>query len=1529
MTERRDHKMDPADSGFATKEEMLKQLKDFCRSVIHAADKPKRLIQGPRDPSGLRRQSSLEGPRDPSGLRRQSSLEGLRDPSSLQPHRLCCSLTILASRSASVSGFHAVACRSLIVLASRSLIVLASRSLIVLASRSLIVLASRSLIVLASRSLIVLASRSLIIFVLARPASRLHHRLQQSRCHQVPRLHPRLAQPPRLRLCLRLVQPRLIQLRLVLRLPRRRGTWSVLFRLASAGRFPGLWVGVVVVEDGLQMEFVATVGIAADLRICSVAATAFQVAGLLIGFVCIAAVAVCTVGPRSLLPVAAVAVCTKWDSKSMATILKEEEELRKIEELITCLEAVNGSRLKKQGELRAAASQPVEDLWGLPDGTSQPRPLGSCRSSQGMLQAPGPRAASQPPLMVVLGSSTPSLLAAEGDKANCLQDPVQLQPPSGAPVRGSMKLPRYNGEAPPETYLIQVQLAAQLNGWSTEETAVQVALALEGRALQILTDLQPEERLSWPAVARAMQSRFGLRTHADDARDKLASRPRRQEESLGAYAADLCLYARRGYPAFDAAAQEELALQAFVRGLQPKRLQEHIRLHAPETLAAALTEAERVEHAGVLPGTDGPRPQGWQPTQLHITKEVPLPASTFSASVRKPEDLSPLAVEGASPSPAVQQLSTETKLAVEDLYQRSCEGLQADQQRQLREILDLFADIFAAKDEDCMQTSLVQHDIDTGDAQPICLRPRRLPLPSVAAEQKVREMAEAGIIEPSNSPWAAPAVLVRKKDGTWRFCVDYRLLNSVTRKDSYPLPRIDDALDDIAGSCWFSSLDLRSGYWQVELTPEARPKTAFSIGQGLWQFKVMPFGLCNAPATFERLMERVLADIPRDCCVVYLDDLLVHATDFEKALANLTAVFHAIRQAGLRLHPKKCHLFRKETTFLGHVVSGAGVSTDPAKVAAVKDWPIPGNPAELRSFLGLASYYRRFVKDFATIASPCTSSHKGREFRWSEDCAVAFDRLRSALVEAPVLAYPDLQLPFVVDTDASNTGVGAVLSQEGPEGERVISYYSRSLSRPERNYCVTRRELLAIILGLHHFRPYLYGKKFLLRTDHASLTWLLSFKEPEGQLARWLETLQDYHFEVRHDFMLDWGWSETIMARSICTGPRDQGSLLPMGQPHNGLLYRRWQAPGGHREVFQLLVPQQLRSRVLQLVHGAAGAGHFGVTKTLRRLRSRFYWPGCRQDVELHVHRCDACTAQKGPSQRSHAPLQQYQVGAPMERVGVDILGPFPTTDQGNHYVLIAMDYFTKWPEAYAVPDQSAVTTAERLVNEMFCRFGVPEELHSDQGRNFKAAVFKEVCQRLGIRKTRTTPLHPQSDGLVERFNHTLATQLAILTSRQQRDWDQHLPLVLMAYCSAVQESTKCTPAALMFGHELRTPVDLVFGSPPEQEVCGDPGLGYLHNLLARLREVHQLTRQALRDAGSWQKRAYDTRCKGEGLLPGQHVWVYSPERKKGLSQTDEPVGWTLHCSREAVRRGLQGVAGQSGTGWSYSIVIAWHPISP
>ncbi|KAJ8348857.1 hypothetical protein SKAU_G00274460 [Synaphobranchus kaupii] len=273
----------------------------------------------------------------------------------------------------------------------------------------------------------------------------------------------------------------------------------------------------------------------------------------------------------------------------------------------------------------------------------------------------------------------------------------------------------------------------------------------------------------------------------------------------------------------------------------------------------------------------------------------------------------------AQPKPA---LPAETTAAVHALWQRRSSGLDHQQRQQLKSLLDGNADLFAVRDEDCTQTELVQHTINTDTAQPIRLRPHRMsPAKRLVAEEKVKEMAAAGVIEPSDSPWAAPAVLVQKKSGEWRFCVDYRRLNFVTTKDSYPLPRIDEALDHISGSSWFSSLDLRSGYWQVRLAPEAKPKTAFTIGHGLWQFRVMPFGLCNAPATFERLMDRVLAAVPRSRCVVYLDDLLVHASDFQQALANLTDVLAAIRQAGLRLNPKKCQLLRRETAFLGHIVS--------------------------------------------------------------------------------------------------------------------------------------------------------------------------------------------------------------------------------------------------------------------------------------------------------------------------------------------------------------------------------------------------------------------------------------------------------------------------------------------------------------------------------------------------------------------------------------------------------------------------------
>ena len=441
------------------------------------------------------------------------------------------------------------------------------------------------------------------------------------------------------------------------------------------------------------------------------------------------------------------------------------------------------------------------------------------------------------------------------------------------------------------------------------------------------------------------------------------------------------------------------------------------------------------------------------------------------------------------------------------------------EREQLYSLLVEFADVFSFSSKDLGRTKELKHHIFTSDAQPVHLSPRRIP--QARREELrglLRDMLESDVIQQSDSPWSSPIVLAKKHDGTTRFCVDYRKVNEVTRKDAYPLPRVDDTLDTLVGSKFFTTLDLASGYWQVEVAPEDQPKTAFTTPEGLYQFKVMPFGLCNPPATFQRLMDRVLSGLKWSSCLVYFDDIIVVGTTFQEHLHHLTSVFTRLRGAGLKLKPKKCTLCRQQVTFLGHIVSTDGVATDPSKTEAVSKWPIPQNRKEVQQFLGLANYYRRFVKDFALISKPLQRlTEKNAPFEWTIGCQNAFDELRKRLVSSPVLAYPDYERRFILDTDASDVGIGAVLSQVSDCGsERVIAYASRSLTRPEQRYCVTRKELLAVVEFVHHFRQYLLGREFTLRTDHGSLVWIRNFKEPEGQLARWLERLQEYNFTVVH-----------------------------------------------------------------------------------------------------------------------------------------------------------------------------------------------------------------------------------------------------------------------------------------------------------------------------------------------------------------------------------------------------------------------------
>ena len=407
------------------------------------------------------------------------------------------------------------------------------------------------------------------------------------------------------------------------------------------------------------------------------------------------------------------------------------------------------------------------------------------------------------------------------------------------------------------------------------------------------------------------------------------------------------------------------------------------------------------------------------------------------------------------------------------------------------------------------ETDLTRFSIDTGDAQPRKQPARRIPF-AVREEvsKQIDEMESNRIIQPSSSAWASPIVLVRKKDGGMRFCVDYRQLNLVTKKDTYPLPRIDDRLDQLGNARFFSTLDLAAGYWQIRMAPEAQEKTAFVTHQGLYEFEVMPFGLTNAPAAFQRLMEQILLPLnPKhgaEFVNVYVDDVIVFSSSLEDHLEHLCQVVCKIMEAGLKLKPSKCHFARAEVEYLGFLVTPAGLKPTMLHVRAVEGFPVPTSQKELLQFLGLASYYRRFIPQFARIAHPLHRlTRKDIPFHWSSECQAAFETFKSRLISAPVLAHPDFSKDFVLKTDASYVGLGAVLSQLQDDGKfHPLSYASRALSPPEKNYPVTELETLAVVWAIGHYRAYLYGHNVTVYTDHSAVKAVLGATNLSGKHAR-------------------------------------------------------------------------------------------------------------------------------------------------------------------------------------------------------------------------------------------------------------------------------------------------------------------------------------------------------------------------------------------------------------------------------------------
>ena len=858
-----------------------------------------------------------------------------------------------------------------------------------------------------------------------------------------------------------------------------------------------------------------------------------------------------------------------------------------------------------------------------------------------------------------------------------------------------------------------------------------------------------------------------------------------------------------------------------------------------------------------------------------------------------------------------------------DLDQVDISHLSTNEQQELVQLLTEFRSLFPPNGKPLGQTSVIQHSIPTTGA-PIRQPLRRVPesLKSAVAGE-VDRMLDHNVIRPSASPWSSPVVMVRKPDGSWRFCIDYRKLNSITHRDAYPLPRIDATLDSLKGATYFTTLDLTSGYWQVAMAESDKEKTAFSTPQGHFEFNVMPFGLTNAPAMFQRLMECVLAGLSGEECLIYLDDVIVFSVSFKEHLERLARVFGALQKAQLKLKLSKCHFAQREVRYLGHIVSEKGITPDPSKTEAVSSYPPPQNQKELKQFLGLSNYYRRFIPGYANIAEPLNKllrkdQHK-LKFQWDASCQTAFDQLKCKLTKAPILSYPDFTLPFILQTDASDTAIGGILSQSHDGHETVICYWSRQLNKAERNFSTVEREALAAVSSIKEFYPYLYGFSFRLVTDHNPLTSLKGLKDVGGRLARWLMYLQQFNFQVEYrsgkthtnaDALSRLPPTEPIISviqqqlgkdlgdlRSAQLADPDLAPIITALSSHSvlpsniapglknvflsdGLLCRNFRQSSSSRAHIQFILPTSLRRAVLQQLHDHSG--HLGIHKTMENVKQRFYWPGYESDIGMWIKECQQCQQRNPQQPRQNAPLGTITTSYPFEKISWDIMGPLPTTSTGNKYILVVTDLFSKWTEAFPLHSTDSTTLATILVNEIICRYGIPTVLHSDQGANLTSKLISSLCEQLGINRTQTTAYHPQGNGQVERFNRTLEAMLSKTIQQNQCDWDKHLPMVMFAYRTAIHETTGYTPFHVTFGRSPLLPLDVILGIHRQKKLEVP---AYVTDLNRSLQTAYADIRQNLHAAHQRNKARHDAKSVSVPYHTGDQVWLYVPSIKSGTTK--------------------------------------------
>ncbi|KAJ3707739.1 hypothetical protein LUZ61_011444 [Rhynchospora tenuis] len=737
---------------------------------------------------------------------------------------------------------------------------------------------------------------------------------------------------------------------------------------------------------------------------------------------------------------------------------------------------------------------------------------------------------------------------------------------------------------------------------------------------------------------------------------------------------------------------------------------------------------------------------------------------------------------------------------------------------------------------------LVDHQIPLKtDSSPVNLRPYRFSyFQKLEIEKIIEELLKSGYIRPSTSPFASPILLVKKKDQTWRMCVDYRQLNECTVKNKFPIPIIDDLLDELKGAVIFSKIDLKSGYHQIRMSDPDIYKTAFRTHLGHYEFTVMPFGLTNAPATFQSLMNSIFQPYLRKFILVFFDDILIYSSSVHEHVQHLALTLQLLQQNHLFAKLSKCVIGTDKVEYLGHIITKEGVATDPEKVQAMVTWPVPKSVKQLRGFLGLTGYYRKFVHNYGIIAKPLTDLLKKDAFRWTSEAQSAFTDLKTAMSAAPVLGLPDFTQPFILETDACQSGIGAVLMQ----GRRPLAFFSKGLGIKNQSLSTYEKELLALVTAVTKWRHYLLGGPFIIRTDHISLKHLLEQRINTAMQHRSLSKLLGLQYTIEYKKGANNLVADALSRREAVEGAQSEVCMVSeiisqwVHELHSSYSGDEWiqqlkkQLQEGHHDHHKLSEYQGLlrykgrlcvgqaggwRTQLLHELHNSNLGGHSGILATYKRLKSLFYWPSMKQFVIDHIKSCEVCQITKPEHVPSPGLLQPLPIPSEAwHSIGMDFITGLPMSD-GKEVLLVIVDRLTKY--SHFIPlahPYSAATVAQAFLDNVYKLHGLPMSIVSDRDPIFTSKFWQEIMGKLGIQLNMSTAYHPQSDGQVERVNQCVETYLRSMVYFQQKKWVRWVPLAEYWYNTNFHSSLSTTPFKALYGYD---PPSLPLGSAPKSNV--------------------------------------------------------------------------------------------------------------